>query len=163
MRRKVLVSMLTLVLVALCTVTANAGSKVEVPKYDIVSAGVGAQGTYLCKVSVYSKKGNTKDADFKRAAVHGVIFKGVAGGNGVATQKAMTSPSTEYEKADFFKEFFADDGPYTAYANVVPNSISRAKTASKEICVSAVVVVSKDELRKYLEKAGVVRGLGSMF
>lgn len=163
MRKKIIVSMLTLVMVALSPVTASAGGKVEVPKYNIVSAGVGAQGTYLCKVSVYSKKGNTKDADFKRAAVHGVIFKGVAGGDGGATQKAMASPSTEYEKADFFKEFFADNGPYTAYANVVPNSISRAKTANKEICVSAVVVVSKDELRKYLEKAGVVRGLGSMF
>ena len=155
--------MLTLVMMALCPVTASAASKVEVPKYDIVSAGVGSQGTYLCKVSVYTKKGTTKDADLKRAAVHGVIFKDVAGGNGVATQKAMASPSTEYEKADFFKEFFADDGPYTAYANVVPNSISRAKTANKEVCVSAVVVVSKDELRKYLEKAGIVRGLGSMF
>lgn len=155
--------MLTLVMMALCPVTASAASKVEVPKYDIVSAGVGSQGTYLCKVSVYTKKGTTKDADLKRAAVHGVIFKGVAGGNGVATQKAMASPSTEYEKADFFKEFFAVDGPYTAYANVVPNSISRAKTANKEVCVSAVVVVSKDELRKYLEKAGIVRGLGSMF
>lgn len=163
MRRLILLSMLTLVMVALSPITASAGGKVEVPKYNIVSAGVGAQGTYLCKVSVYSKKGNTKDADFKRAAVHGVIFRGVAGGDGVATQKAMASPSTEYEKADFFKEFFADDGPYNSYANVVPNSITRAKTANKEVCISAVVVVSKDELRKYLEKAGVVRGLGSMF
>lgn len=163
MRKKIIVSMLTLVMVALSPVTASAGGKVEVPKYNIVSAGIGAQGTYLCKVSVYSKKGNTKDADLKRAAVHGVIFRGVAGGDGGATQKAMASPSTEYEKADFFKEFFADDGPYAAYANVVPNSITRAKTANKEVCISAVVVVSKDELRKYLEKAGVVRGLGSMF
>ena len=163
MRRLILLSMLTLVMVALSPVTASAGGKVEVPKYDIVSAGIGAQGTYLCKVSVYSKKGNTKDADLKRAAVHGVIFKGVAGGDGVATQKAMANPSAEYEKEDFFKEFFADGGPYNAYANVVPNSITRAKTANKEVCISAVVVVSKDELRKYLEKAGVVRGLGSMF
>ncbi len=163
MRRQILLSMLTLVMVALSPITASAGGKVEVPKYNIVSAGVGAQGTYLCKVSVYSKKGNTKDADLKRAAVHGVIFKGVAGGDGGATQKAMASPSTEYEKADFFKEFFADDGPYNSYANVVPNSITRAKTANKEVCISAIVVVSKDELRKYLEKAGVVRGLGSMF
>lgn len=163
MRKKIIVSMLTLVMVALSPVTASAGGKVEVPKYNIVSAGVGAQGTYLCKVSVYSKKGNTKDADFKRAAVHGVIFKGVAGGDGGTSQKAMVNPSTEYEKADFFKEFFADDGPYNSYANVVPNSITRAKTANKEVCISAVVVVSKDELRKYLEKAGIVRGLGTMF
>lgn len=163
MGKQFFLSILMLFVLTLFANDANAASKVEVPKYDIVSAGVGSQGTYLCKVSVYTKKGTTKDADLKRAAVHGVIFKGVAGGNGVATQKAMASPSTEYEKADFFKEFFADDGPYTAYANVVPNSISRAKTANKEVCVSAVVVVSKDELRKYLEKAGIVRGLGSMF
>lgn len=163
MGKQFFLSILMLFVLTLFANDANAGSNVEIPKYNIVSAGVGAQGTYLCKVSVYSKNGKTKDADLKRAAVHGVIFKGVAGGDGGTSQKAMVNPSTEYEKADFFKEFFADDGPYNSYANVVPNSITRAKTANKEVCISAVVVVSKDELRKYLEKAGVVRGLGSMF
>ena len=145
------------------SINVSAAYKNEGLKYDLVGAGVGAQGTYLCKVSVYSKKGKTQDADLKRAAVHGVIFKGVAGGNGVATQRPMANPTIEYEKADFFKEFFADDGPYMAYANVQPGSIGRIQTAKKEICVSAIVVISKDELRKFLEKAGVVRGLGSMF
>ena len=154
---------MNLALMSLLTISASAKDKNEGLKYDLVSAGVGVQGTYLCKVSVYTKKGKTTDADLKRAAVHGVIFKGVAGGKGVATQKPMSNPTVEYEKADFFKEFFADDGPYMAYANVEPSSIGRMRTAQKEVCVSAVVVIFKDELRKYLEKAGIVRGLGSMF
>lgn len=163
MRKCKILYFLMLVTAVMFSVSANAADKNEGLKYDLVSAGVGAQGTYLCKVSVYTKKGKTTDADLKRAAVHGVIFKGVAGGNGVATQKPMANPTIEYEKADFFKEFFADDGPYMAYANVEPGTIGRKTTAKKEVCVSAVVSVSKDELRKYLEKAGIVRGLGSMF
>lgn len=162
MKRKILYLLMLFATVVLSE-KLSAASKNEGLKYDLVSAGVGAQGTYLCKVSVYSKKGNAKDADLKRAAVHGVIFKGVAGGNGVATQKPMSNPTVEYEKADFFKQFFADDGPYMAYANVEPGTITRTRTAQKEVCVSAIVVISKDELRKYLEKAGIVRGLSSMF
>ena len=152
MRKCKILYFLMLVTAVMFSVSANAADKNEGLKYDLVSAGVGAQGTYLCKVSVYTKKGKTTDADLKRAAVHGVIFKGVAGGNGVATQKPMANPT-----------IFADDGPYMAYANVEPGTIGRKTTAKKEVCVSAVVSVSKDELRKYLEKAGIVRGLGSMF
>ena len=155
---------LVLSLMLMSAMVLLAADKGEQMKYDIVSAGAtGAQGTYLVKVSVYSKRGKTTSAELQRAAVHGVIFKGVVGGNGMATQKPMATPTTEYEKADFFEQFLTDGGPYSAYASVEGATISRAKTPTGEYRVSAVVVVSKDELRKYLEQAGIVRGLGSIF
>ena len=163
MKRSIIISCL-LTIVCLFVGNADAAKKDEALKYDIVSAGMtGAQGTYLCKVSVYTKNGKTTEAELKKAAVHGVIFRGVTGGNGVASQKAMANPMVEQEKAEFFEQFFAENGPYLAYANVEPTSISRSKMANKEYRVTAVVTVSKDELRKFLEKAGIVRGLGSMF
>lgn len=163
MRKSVKILFLLLPLMIVTAVMYGA-SKKEALKYDIVSAGTGAQGTYLCKVSVYSKNGKTTEADIKRAAVHGVIFKGVTGGNGQATQKPMTTPTVEFEKADFFEEFFKDGGPYMAYANVEPTTFERSKVAkSKEYRVSAIVTVTKDELRRFLEQAGIVRRLGDIF
>lgn len=44
-------------------------------KYEIEGEGVGAQGTYLVKVTVIQKKSKL-DADvIKKCAVHGVLFK----------------------------------------------------------------------------------------
>ena len=157
-------TLLTLFSLLLMAVTVKAASPTDELKYDIVSAGTGAQGTYLCKVTVYSKNGKVTEAEMKRAAVHGVIFKGVTGGNGQATQKPMATPTVEFEKADFFGKFFADNGPYMAYANVEPTTFERARLATKkEYRTTAIVVVSKDELRRFLEQAGVVRKLGDIF
>ena len=46
----------------------------EMPQYDITGAGSGNEGMLLVKVFVYSKK--VTDQDLKRAAVHGVVFRG---------------------------------------------------------------------------------------
>ena len=46
----------------------------KMPQYDIVGAGSGSEGTVLVKVFVYAKK--VTENDLKRAAVHGVIFRG---------------------------------------------------------------------------------------
>ena len=49
----------------------------KIPQYDITGAGSGTEGTILVKVYVYSK--SVKDEDLKRAAVHGVVFRGCSG------------------------------------------------------------------------------------
>ncbi len=61
------------------------------PEYDITGAGSGSEGTLLVKVYVYAK--NVTDNDLKRAAVHGVVFRGCAGNQSGARQPAM-SPAT---------------------------------------------------------------------
>ena len=61
----------------------------EMPQYDITGAGSGNEGMLLVKVFVYSKK--VTDQDLKRAAVHGVVFRGCSGNNSGAKQPAMAS------------------------------------------------------------------------
>ena len=54
---------LVLSLMLMSAMVLLAADKGEQMKYDIVSAGAtGAQGTYLVKVSVYSKRGKTTSA-----------------------------------------------------------------------------------------------------
>lgn len=137
-------------------------------RYEIECVGTGNEGTYLIKVWSYSKKPLVAIEQAKKNAIHGIIFQGFQGGkNGCNGQKPLTSnPSLEQEKADFFKEFFADGGKYMKFVNVTNDgSISpedRLKVG-KEYKIGVVVSVAKDALRKDLEAAGVIKGLSSGF
>ena len=58
-------------------------------RYELECAGNGVQGTYLVRVWTYDKKQKDAQAACARNAVHGVIFKGFAGGDGCIGQKAL--------------------------------------------------------------------------
>lgn len=148
------------VLLALLSVAAMA--KGDDPlQYDIEAAGSGTQGTYLVRVWVYSKSGKVSDADIKKAAVHGVTFRGFAAGEGSPAQRPIApSPTVETQHADYFGAFFK--GPHEQFANIVTGSYRRTKL-SKGYKSGAVVQVQKDALRHELEEAGIVRGLSSGF
>jgi len=130
-----------------------------VERYDIEAESVGQQGTYLVHVYVYGRR--VKDEDLVLAAVHGVIFRGVPGKDGVASQRPLVSSVTvETEKADYFENFF--DGPHSRFASIVNGTQSRVKTKGG-VKLGAVVRVSKDDLRRELEQAGIARQLGAGF
>ena len=129
-------------------------AKGKMPQYDIVGAGSGTEGTVLVKVYVYAK--SVKDEELKRAAVHGVVFRGCSGNESGARQPAMASPTAEAD------EFFAVDGPCQNYASIVSGSYDRVKT-SKGYKTGAIIQVDKTSLRKELEKAGLVRSLSAGF
>lgn len=132
----------------------------KMPKYDILGAGSGTEGTVLVKVYVYAKK--VSDEDLKRAAVHGIVFRGCSGNESGARQPAMASPTAEADNATFCQEFFASDGPCQNYASIVSGSYDRVKT-SKGYKSGAILQVDKTSLRKELEKAGLVRSLSAGF
>ncbi|MBQ9440132.1 MAG: hypothetical protein IJU35_06055 [Paludibacteraceae bacterium] len=132
-------------------------------RYELECAGNGAQGTYLVKVWSYSKNSRVAYEQCSKNAVHGIIFKGYAGGNGCTPQRPLCSnPGAEQEYADFFKRFFADGGEYMKYVQVKAASRQDVKIKS-EHKVGVVVSVAKDQLRKALEQAGVIRGLSTGF
>ncbi|MBK6446639.1 MAG: hypothetical protein IPQ03_02380 [Bacteroidetes bacterium] len=137
-------------------------------RYEVECAGIGKEGTYLIKVWSYSKKPQVAMEQSKKNAVHAIIFQGFAGGaQGCTSQKALTNNSAlEQEKADFFKEFFADGGKYMKYVSSANDGAigegDRVKVG-KEYKVGVIVTVFKDNLRKDLEDAGIVKGLNSGF
>ncbi|MFA7445146.1 MAG: hypothetical protein WCY89_04305 [Flavobacteriaceae bacterium] len=137
-------------------------------RYEIECAGIGTDGTYLIKVWSYSKKPNVAIEQAKKNAVHGVIFKGFAGGErGCNSQKPLVSnPNLEAEKEEFFDLFFEDGGKYMKFVSVSSDGNVDAKDrmkVGKEYKIGVVVSVMKDALRKDLEQAGVIRGLSSGF
>jgi hypothetical protein len=132
-------------------------------RYEIECAGNAIQGTYLVKVWSYSKKASVAENQCRKNAVHGVIFKGYGGGQGCVSQRPMASnPGAETQFEEYFKSFFADGGEFQKYASIMSGTTETVKVG-REYKVGVVVSVRKDDLRKALEAAGVIRGLNSGF
>lgn len=130
-------------------------------RYDIEGVETGVEGTFLVKVYIYTGKADVGAEEIKYAAIHGVIFRGFSR-KGYGTQKPIASPEIETQKSDFFNAFWKN-GDYLPYAEIVDPAAERIKTSKKKYKIGAIVSVSKDTLRKALEKAGIIKELNSGF
>lgn len=132
-------------------------------RYDIECAGNGAVGTYLVKVWSYSTQKQVAYDQALKNAIHGVIFKGYSGENGCVGQSPLARQNgAEVENADYFKHFFSDGGEYRKYASVV-NGTTDVMIVGREYKVGVEVSVKKDDLRRALEEAGVIKSLNYGF
>jgi len=155
------------------TIAVNAQSRKKAEKdteqwrYEIEAVNIGVQGTYLIKAWTYSKKPDVAIEQAKKNAVHGVIFKGFAGKKGVPGQKPLVSNvNLEEEKEDFFKPFFKDGGKYMKFVTISNDGNIGAGDrlkVGKEYKIGVMVSVNISELRRDLEDAGIVKGLGAGF
>lgn len=136
-------------------------------RYEMECIGEGKQGTYAIKVFSYSKKPTVAIEAAKRNAVHGIIFKGISGGKCVNKPALARNPNLEQEKAAFFKDFFANGGKYSKFVVASTDGAIEAgdvtKISKKEFKVGVNVSVNVALLRKDLEAAGIIKGLGSRF
>ena len=161
--------LLSLLVVALC-VPASAGLRQKQAnkdtdqfRYEIECAGNAIQGTYLVKVWTYSKKASVAENQCRKNAVHGVIFKGYGGGQGCVSQRPMANqPGIENQYKDYFDQFFANGGEFQKYASIMEGTTEIVKVG-REYKVGVVVSVRKDDLRKALEAAGILKKLNSGF
>lgn len=167
---------LIIIILLVFAVNANAQWKNEkanrdtkIWRYDIECEGIAKQGSKLVKVWSYSKNPKHAISHAMKNAVHGIIFKGYAGGGqGCTSLKPLVkSAETEIEFAEFFEKFFMDGGEYLKYVssatdgNIAPGD--RLKVSKREYKIGAIVNVQFDQLRKRLESEGIVRSLTSGF
>jgi len=141
----------------------DADKDTKAGRYEIVCAGNAQPGCYLVKVSSYSKKQEIAEKQCRKNAVHGVLFKGFTGDRGCTSQRALiNTPGAEDQNAKYFETFFAKDGEADKYASIVPGT-TRSEKVGKEYKVTCTVNVRKDELRKAMEDAGIVKSFNSGF
>ena len=143
----------------------KANNDTQIWRYEMEGVKQGVQGSYLVKVWSYSKKPEVAIEQAKKNAVHGVIFRGFTG---TAHQKPITNNvNLENEQEAFFKEFFKAGGRYMKYVNLSGDgSVSandKIKISKNEWKIGVVVSVNQALLRKDLEDAGIIKGLGSGF
>jgi hypothetical protein len=170
MKTKSLILIITMVIlnsIAFGQSKKKANKDTKIWRYEIEVVSVGAQGTYLIKVWSYSKKPQVAIEQAKKNAVHGIIFQGFVGKQGVSGQKPLTNnPNLEQEKESFFADFFADGGKYLKFVNITNDGSVAASDrlkVGKEYKIGVIVSVNVSELRKDLENAGIIKGLGSGF
>jgi|SRR5690554_3351983 len=138
-------------------------------RYDVECEGIAKQGAKLVKVYSYSKNPKHAKSAGMRNAVHGIIFKGYAGGGQGCTsaQPLVKDPSVEEEYHEFFEKFFSLDGEYMKYVtSATDGSLSQGdilKVSKREYKIGIVVTVMRDQLRKRLEKEGIVKSLTDGF
>ena len=111
---------------------------------------------YICNKSIFLfKKPKVAIEAAKRNAVHGIIFKGLAGGKCINKPALARNPNLEQEKADFFKSFFANGGKYTKFVTTSTDGAIEAgdvtKVSKKEYKIGVNVSVNVSLLRKDLD------------
>lgn len=138
-------------------------------RYDIECEGIAKQGAKLVKVWSYSKNPKHAIASAMRNAVHGMIFKGYAGGGQGCTpmQPLVKDIETEEKFKKFFDDFFDEGGDYLKYVSAATDGSigpgDRLKVSRREYKIGVVVNVMTDQLRKRLEKENIIRSLSSGF
>ncbi|MEG2370581.1 MAG: hypothetical protein RSB23_05395 [Alistipes sp.] len=165
--KKYFLLVISLILAVNCFADKQQKADAETDKfrYDIEYARAAADGMCQVKVWSYSKKSRIAAEQCRKNAVHGIIFKGYAAGDGsTASQRPLVkNVSVQNEKADFFEAFFNDGGNYRQFVSTITDGSMEVKKVGKQYKVGVVVTVSKDQLRKFLEEAGVIRSLTSGF
>ncbi|MCQ2341871.1 MAG: hypothetical protein MJZ75_00045 [Paludibacteraceae bacterium] len=132
-------------------------------RYEIECAGNAQPGSYLVTVWSYSKKASVAENQCRKNAVHGVLFKGFSGGNGCIAQRAIVNiPGAEDANKVYFDTFFGEGGEFMKYASIVGGTAEVVKVG-KEYKVGQVVNVRKDELRKAMESAGIIKSFNAGF
>lgn len=158
-------------LVALCAPQFALGAKKNEPSYSqefLEGAGQGNSGSANVRVTVVCKKPDkVTDGDLGNAAIHAILFKGyddssnTLGGRSTRHAPLAGSMTKETEHADFFKNFF-ESGNALAYVKFIDHTRRVAKYG-KESKVSVECNIDVVQLRKDLEKQGVIDGLGNIF
>ncbi len=147
----------------------KANEDTKIWRYDLECEGIAKKGSKLVKVWSYSKNPKHAISRGMKNAVHGIIFKGYAGGGQGCTpfQALVSDPSVEEKHKEFFDSFFADGGAYLRYvSSATDGSIApgdRLKVSKREYKIGVIVNVQTDQLRKLLESKGIVKALNSGF
>ena len=166
---------LLLMLASMMVLTSSAqrrGRGWAEPEYNyelsLAKDNIASTGSFkVFKVYSYARKRDaiTQEVNM-RNAIHGLLFKGLAAAD-VGTQGEFPAMVPDgYESHREYFDLFFDSGEYQQFIQLTSKGAMQAGDVvkvGKEYKVGVVVSVQKDNLRKALEQAGVIKGLNSLF
>ena len=132
---------------------------------SLTSEGVDNNGNYVVRIVVSTKK-TPKSVDdlVKQFAVYGVMFNGVTAANEYNGQPPLIQDPNVEQTRKAWLDAFWNEGAYKRYASVTPMSLSVMKNKMTKMTeITALVVVSANSLKAYLEKEGVIQGLSNLW
>jgi hypothetical protein len=112
-----------------------------------------------------TKKGSCyKPEQARKEAVHAILFSGVSGSNGCATQPPILNNSVEKENfMSIEKSFFSKNGKWSMYtrSSVIETTIPTSLGVKNWKVYQ--VSISKNELRKFLEEKQIIKSMTNGF
>ena len=112
-----------------------------------------------------TKKGARYNAEQARKdAIHAILFSGISGGNGCATQPPILNKTEEQENfKSIQKSFFSKQGKWTMFTRSSTTETTLPANIGAKNWKVYQVSVSKNELRKYLEEQKIIKSLTNGF
>ena len=119
-----------------------------------------SEGTETLKVYSYAKTEKEGIEQGKLNAIRAIIFKGIPGAD---FQKPLVAEVGAEEKyKSYFSEFLKPGGKYLKFIALSSNSIEVFKSDEMQK-VGVTVTIQKDNLRKELEAANIIKTLTNGF
>lgn len=127
--------------------------------YEIQHQGSGA-GTETVKVFSYAKNEKEGIELGKLNAIRAILFKGIPNAD---FQKPMVAEVGAEEKyKSYFNEFLKPGGKYLKFVALSSSNLD-VFTSSEQQKVGIIVTIQKDNLRKELEAANIIKALNNGF
>jgi hypothetical protein len=127
--------------------------------YEVQHVASG-EGTETLKVYSYAKNEKEGVDQGKLNAIRAIIFKGIPGAD---FQKPLVAEVGAEEKyKSYFNEFLKPNGKYLKFIALASSNLEVLK-AEDQLKVGLTVTIQKDNLRKELEAANIIKPLTNGF
>lgn len=132
--------------------------------YQTECVTIETDGYVTIKIWDTKKGAKYKPLQAKKDAINAILFSGISGGNGCATQPPLLNKTEEQENfKKIEKFFFAKNGKWTMYTRSSATETTLPVNLGVKDWKVYQVSVSKNELRKYLEEQKVIKPLNEGF
>lgn len=137
----------------------------EVSEVSVFGEGTGNGGRVMLAVTLAAKKTDKiTDVDFKNSAIRCVLFRGWTDksrqssfDNSVSHNPIAGNADAQAKNQDYFNDFYSS-GEAANYVDLVPDTRKVMKNG-KLYNVTQTVTVNVSQLRKKLERDGIIKGL----
>ena len=129
--------------------------------YNIECISIENEGYVKLKMGNYVKPTKFNIESACKDAIKAVLYSGYSSTN-CQTQKPILKESTDIENFKKIEgDFFSTNGKWKTFVrnSLDTNNIKTGKTENKEF----VIMVNKDQLRKYLEEQKIIKSLNTGF
>jgi hypothetical protein len=131
--------------------------------YEVTVVDIGTDGTKLLKVWGYDKKADLAKIDAKKNAVAACLFKGAVGSREKIVKPIIPDPREADSHQAYFEKFFETGGAYLQYVGISNDATGKDIIKMKKgYKVGVVVSVNYDNLRKEMERQGIVKKLSNV-
>lgn len=132
--------------------------------YQTECVNIEVDGNIALKIWDTKKGPKYRPEQARKDAIHAILFSGISGGQGCASQPPILSKTEDRENFKSIEHnFFAKKGKWSMFTRNSNTETSLPTSIGEKKWKVYQVSVSKNELRKYLEEQKIIKSLSNGF